>query len=75
MNIINTESSLLGTERPGVIPVESPTVPKALVTSNKMSIKLSCGSNTDIKYVPRQTVPAAKMVMTVAFFKLSDGTL
>ena len=39
ISIIKTNIILLASSRVGVIPVESPTVPKALVTSNITFIK------------------------------------
>ena len=41
MNIIAIESSLLLVDSPPVIPVDSPTVPNALTTSNSASETVS----------------------------------
>ena len=41
------------------MPVDSPTVPKALVTSKRISTRDRSGSSTDMIYVPVTTTPRA----------------
>ena len=55
INIIRIIKSLLKFPSSGVIPVESPTVPKADVTSNISWIKLYPGSNMQSSNVPPHT--------------------
>jgi hypothetical protein len=71
--IIKIEISLLVTQRLGVIPVDSPTVPKALVISKSASINRTSGSKHTIKYVETITTPIASRVMTDAFLNAFLG--
>ena len=61
-------TSLPAADRPGVIPVESPTVPKAEITSNRSWIKVQSGSRTHIRKVATHTTPSDRLV----YYKLPD---
>ena len=71
--IVIIDISLLPTDSPPVMPVESPTVPKALVASNKTSISLKCGSSMLITSVAVSTINTPKVAITDAFLKVSFG--
>ena len=73
MYIIRMDRSFAPTPRLGVIPVESPTVPKALVTSKSASMSGTCGSSSAMAHVPSTTTAIASSVMTAAFRKASLG--
>lgn len=73
MYIIEIDSSFAPTPKSVVIPVESPTVPKALVTSKSASINEIPGSNIAISHVPADTSATANNVITDAFRKASFG--
>ena len=55
-------TSLPATDSPGVIPVDSPTVPNAEITSNKSWIKVQSGSRIHIRNVAMQTTPRDRIV-------------
>ena len=55
-------TSLPTADRSGVIPVESPTVPKAEITSNSSWIKVQSGSSTHIRKVATHTTPSDRLV-------------
>ena len=56
-----------------MMPVERPTVPKALVISKSASINVISGSIHKSRYVAVMTMESAKMVMTDAFLKAFLG--
>ena len=66
-------TSFPATESPGVMPVESPTVPNAETTSNKSWIKVQPGSSTHIRNVAAQTTPREITVIWLAFARFSGG--
>ena len=74
MYMISMDSSLLPVPSPGVIPVDNPTVPNALVTSNRASLRDTAGSMTVMKYVPVITTETASSVITAAFLNAALGT-
>ena len=55
INIMSVTTSLLASQRFGVMPVESPTVPKAEVTSKRSYISERWGSRIQSTKVPVQT--------------------
>lgn len=67
INIINTIINLLNDARCGVIPVDNPTVPKALVTSNSNCINELSGSNIHKIKVPIITTKKARITRLNAF--------
>ena len=71
--IITMESSLAATPSPGVMPVESPTVPKALTISNSASRKASCGSKSSSTKVLPATRNSPMEAMTDALRNASAG--
>ena len=54
-NMVKIKISLLATDKSGVMPVESPTVPNADTSSNNSWIKLYSGSKMHRRNVPIQT--------------------
>ena len=60
-------------QSPGVIPVESPTVPKADVTSNISGRKAVCGSKMHRRKVPAHTTSRERKAMRYAFEIPSAG--
>ena len=56
------------------MPVERPTVPNALVTSNRLCISVTWGSMTSIRNVPTITTDSASSVMTAALRKVPTGS-
>ena len=73
INIIKIESSLLPSQRPPVIPVESPTVPKALTISKAISRSGISGSITHIKYIPISTTEMPIITIIAALRNASCG--
>ena len=67
------ETILLPTLNVGVIPVDRPTVPNALVISNNASSVVIFESNITNKYVEINTTVIAKTVITAAFLNASLG--
>ena len=72
--IITIDNSLLAVPRLVVIPVESPTVPNALVTSNSASLMGISGSNAVMKNVPIAITPIPMTAMTDALRNTPRGT-
>ena len=64
---------MLISQSPGVIPVESPTVPKADVTSNISGRKAVCGSKMHRRKVPAHTTSRERKAMRYAFEIPSAG--
>ena len=64
-------TSLPATDSPGVIPVDSPTVPNAEITSNKSWIKVQSGSRIHIRNVAMQTTPRDRIVTRYALERFS----
>ena len=73
MYMIRMDTSLAGTPNVVVMPVERPTVPKALVISNRASTSRSWGSKTMVSQVPVRTTLTAIRVMTAALRKAPEG--
>lgn len=71
--IMRMDRSFVPIPTVGVIPVERPTVPKALVTSKSASMIGTCGSSSAMPHVPIATTAIASRVMTAAFRKASLG--
>ena len=66
MYMIRTSNSLLKGLSPGVMPVDSPTVPKADVISSMMSSKGSPGSSTHMHRIPEITTRDDRAVTIAA---------
>ena len=74
INIIAVSRSLPAAPSSGVMPVESPTVPNAEVTSNRFCIKEYSGSRTHIKKVPVQTTIRDRNITVNALEMVSAGS-
>ena len=73
MYIMTTDKILLPSVKCGVMPVDSPTVPNALVTSNRISRNEMPGSMIPIMYVPVIITLMPIIVITAAFLNVSFG--
>lgn len=71
--ITSIESSFAGREREDVIPVESPTVPNALVISKSASESVTEGSRMSSIQVDVTTRKSARRVIIEAFLNASLG--
>ena len=73
INMVVIRISFAPAFKSGVIPVDSPTVPKALTVSNSNFIKSSSGSAMHIRKVCTQTTASASMAMRNAWDTTSVG--
>ena len=73
VNIMRMEISLEPTDSPGVMPVDSPTVPKAETISNRMSRSDSVGSSMAMAAPDTVIMDSASRAMTAALRKVSLG--
>ena len=67
------DNSLAGNPSVGVMPVDKPTVPNALTTSNRASTSGTVGSASMKSSVPTSTTSSPINVMTAALRKASIG--